>query len=267
MSANKVKKIRTQLSISQRELAERAGTSQQQIQRIEAGKITTSLTIAKAICVALGKPLEVVFPAAAKALNELRSELEATRYITDDALSKVSNGGIEADDSQWWLKVLLKRQQEPLVFAISAEDKRRLYSVVQSETDSSTLEFAVFDSKDARYALNLSEVSFCQFLFDPVHDHRALAPVEEKKEAEHNVFITMTGGGPTIGLGVDADDAESEDDPGQLANVLFMLESGASDAGDRYLIVDVDGEDAFIRAGSVALLKVALWAIGEGSDD
>lgn len=264
---NKVKKIRTQLSISQRELAERAGTSQQQIQRIEAGKITTSLTMAKAICIALGKPLEIVFPTAAKALNELRTELESTRYLTDDALSKVSSNGIEADDRQWWFKVLLKGQQEPLVFAISAADKRRLYSIVQSETDSSTLEFAIFDTADARYAVNLSEVSFCQFLFDPPTTHHAGTPVEEKAEAEHNVFITMTGGGPTIGLGVEPDSPEDEDDAGQLAHVLFMLEAGASDAGDRYLIVDEDGEDAFIRAGSTAMLQISLWALGEGSND
>ncbi|EGK4080876.1 helix-turn-helix transcriptional regulator, partial [Escherichia coli] len=35
---NKIKELRTQLSITQRELADMVGTSQQQIQRIETGK-------------------------------------------------------------------------------------------------------------------------------------------------------------------------------------------------------------------------------------
>lgn len=39
MAQNKIKQFRTQLSITQRELAEMVGTSQQQIQRIEAGKL------------------------------------------------------------------------------------------------------------------------------------------------------------------------------------------------------------------------------------
>jgi transcriptional regulator with XRE-family HTH domain len=263
--SNKVKKIRTQLSISQRELAERAGTSQQQIQRIEAGKITTSLTVAKAICIALGKPLEIVFPDAAKALNELRSELQETRYITDEALSKVSSGGIEADTRQWWFKVFLKGQQEPLLFPIDAGEKRRLYSIVQDEAEGSLVRFAVFDTAHARYAVNLSEVSFCQFLSDAPRDFGSATEAGDDEDKEHDVLITMIGGGTTIGLNVPVE--SSEEEGGQLAHILYMIEGGVPDASDRYRITDVDGEDAFIRVGSIALLQVSLWALGESGND
>lgn len=262
MNTNKIKQIRTRLSLSQRELAERVGTSQQQIQRIEVGKITTSLALANSICGALGKPLDVVFPKAAKALEGLRREVEENHILTDEALSKASRHGVEADANQWTFKVVLKGRGEPLIFAISASEKRRLYSAVQGEDSGSLVQFAVFDTEDSRIALNLSEVTFCQFLFDPLNFivEKELVPEEGKHECD--VLITMIGGGPAIQLFVDVDDTSAEDGIGQLGHVFYMMESEA-DPSDRYRIVDADGEDAFIRAGSVALLQVSLWALGE----
>ncbi|VAG28680.1 transcriptional regulator, y4mF family [Enterobacter hormaechei] len=43
MIQNNIKQLRTQLSITQRELAYMVGTSQQQIQRIETGKVAADL--------------------------------------------------------------------------------------------------------------------------------------------------------------------------------------------------------------------------------
>jgi DNA-binding XRE family transcriptional regulator len=50
MLQNNIKQLRTQLSITQRELAYMVGTSQQQIQRIETGKVAAKLGLAQAIC-------------------------------------------------------------------------------------------------------------------------------------------------------------------------------------------------------------------------
>lgn len=61
MLQNNIKQLRTQLSITQRELAFMVGTSQQQIQRIESGKVAARLGLAQAICSALDKPLNAVF--------------------------------------------------------------------------------------------------------------------------------------------------------------------------------------------------------------
>lgn len=55
MLRNNIKQLRIQLSITQRELAYMVGTSQQQIQRIETGKVAAKLGLAQAICNALGK--------------------------------------------------------------------------------------------------------------------------------------------------------------------------------------------------------------------
>lgn len=265
MSKNKVKKLRMQLGMSQRELATQAGTSQQQIQRIEAGKITTSLQTAKAISGALGKPLETVFPAAAKALASLASQIQETGYIADDALSKVADGGVEADPSMWTLKLLLKGHNEPNLFPISASEKRRLYALVQNEEEGTMVQFLVFDTTEARHAINLAEITFCQFLFDAAIGHNESHADATEAHSEHNVQILMAGGGPTLDLAVDSDDDEEE---GQLSHMLFMLESGTLEPNERVHIVDEDGEHAFIRVGSVAHIKVSLWALNSpGIDD
>lgn len=257
MSKNKVKQVRTQQKLSQRELAKLAGTSQQQIQRIEAGKITTSLETAKAICAALGKPMELVFPDAARALKELRDEMGRTRFISDTALAKVSEAGVEADPWAWYFKVYLNGRQEPFLFPISGSEKRRLYSAVQKEGDG-VLTFVVFDSATDRVAINLSEVGCCHFLREP-----GSFLSNEDSKPENTLRLTPVGGMPTIELGVDEDEPEDEDGIGQVGHVLFMLELSV-DASDRYRIIDQDGEDAFLRAGNISMLQSPLWVIGEG---
>lgn len=186
MSSNKVKYFRARLKLSQRELASLAGTSQQQVQRIEAGTITTSLELANELCKALGQPLKSVFPLAARALADLSSSMTATRTTSDKDLSEVSQAGIEADPSSWFFVAQLRGHEESMVFPILPSEKRRLYSAVQQE-GSNQLAFAVFDSGENRVAINLSELVFCQFL-------QEMFPVDaDKPKISHAVRISPVG--------------------------------------------------------------------------
>ena len=204
--------------------------------------------------------MELVFPAAAKALKDLRSEMKETHYITEDALSKVANSGIEADIAEWTFKVILKGHQEPLSFSVSPSEKRRLYSVVQGEQDCSGVPFAVFDTERHRIALNLSEVSFCQFLYEAPTTSSVATPREVSADEEGTVVVTLVGGGPKVELGVESDVWDEGGDVGQLGHIFFMLEHDP-DPGERYRIIDEEGEDGFIRTGSIALLQVDLAAL------
>ena len=93
MIQNNIKQLRTQLSITQRELAYMVGTSQQQIQRIETGKVAAKLGIAQAICSALDKPLNIVFPESDQLINDFHKK----RRKTDDDLEAIATSGIEMD--------------------------------------------------------------------------------------------------------------------------------------------------------------------------
>lgn len=266
MSKNKVRQIRLRLSLTQRELAEKAGTSQQQIQRIESGKIATNLLLAQAICSALGQPLEVVFPQAAKALLKLQEEVKATHYLTHERLSAVEKAGIEADKRTWFLKVLLTGCDEELSFGISASEHRRLYGLMQGE-DSAT-SFVVFNTARDCIALNLHEVTFHQFLYEPPTTRSiSRADNTEDEEQESDAAQLIFVGGRQITLGINLDEPDEDGYSGQLGGIFTTLDGGVIEANERFLITDDAGEDAFIRAGSLALLRVPLWALGEGEDE
>jgi len=66
---NKLKNIRTQMGLSQRELAKKAGLSPSLIAQIELGQKHPSWLTADRIAAALGVPVEIVFPRFAKRLS------------------------------------------------------------------------------------------------------------------------------------------------------------------------------------------------------
>jgi len=267
MSKNKVRQIRLRLSLTQRELAEKAGTSQQQIQRIEAGKIATNIELANSISKALGKPLEAVFPQAAKALKRLREEMAASHYLPDDEQwSVVEKAGIEADPRTWFLQVLLNGEKAVIEFQISASEQRRLYGAMQSED--SLAHFVVFDTDRDCVALNLQEVAFHQFLYEPPMTQFISSEEDTKDDDRERDSARLTFiGGHQITLGVEQDRPDGEGDPGQLGGVFTLLDGGAHEDNERFLITDDSGENAFIRVGSLAMLQVPLWALNELADE
>lgn len=263
MLQNNIKQFRTQLSITQRELAFMVGTSQQQIQRIETGKVATKLSLAQSICNALGKPLNVVFPESDRLINDFRSK----RRKTDEDLEAIALSGIEMDSGLWSVKLWLQGQQDYLLLPISAVDKRRFYYYFQERVTPDTECFFVFDSAEHRYALNMREVVFHQFLSD------GLPPIVDEEEDNYeddyfNVLITLANGGPAIPLSVEPDAPQNEevDDIGQL-NAFFETLDGEPQTTDRYMLTDEDGEDAFIRIGSIAMVRVVLDALEPVEED
>lgn len=271
---NRVQQFRKALKLSQRQLAEAVGTSQQQIQRIESGQIAARLEMAAKLCAALQKPMEIVFPGATKALKSAEKEMHTSRTLPDEAWQKLRESGIEGDPREWTFKVMLKGHNDPMFFRISTQEKSRLYGLIQEErSDSTSASFVVFDTEDRRWALNLAELDFCHFLFDvfPAGVVTDEPDVKETEEEACSVLIHFIGGGSPIALEVDVDEPDDADDTGQCGHVLYMLEM-APQHSDRYRIIDSDGEHAFIRAGSIALLSIPLAVlepleVDENDDD
>ncbi|EBP1710627.1 XRE family transcriptional regulator [Salmonella enterica subsp. enterica serovar Redba] len=263
MLQNNIKQLRTQLSITQRELAFMVGTSQQQIQRIETGKVAAKLSLAQAICNALDKPLNVVFPESDRLINDFRKKCRKT----DEDLEAIATSGIEMDSGLWTVKLWLQGYQDYLLLPISAADKRRFYYYFQEKTAPNTERFFVFDSSEYRYALNMREVVFHQFLSD------GLRPIvdEEDDACEDdyfNVHITLVNGGGEIPLCVETDAPQNEEtcEIGQL-NAFFEMLDCEPETTDRYMLTDEDGEDAFVRIGSIAMVRVALDVLEPVEDD
>ncbi len=267
---NKVKSLRTKLGLTQRQLADKVGTSQQQIQRIESEQIAARLTLAADIAAALGKPLNVVFPGALGAIAKAVEEIDTSRYLpSDEELNRIQQTGVEFDSSQHCLKVWLRGHDEAIYFPLSPQEKRRLFQAVQGEmADSELTSFVVFDSWDKRIAINLAELSACQFLFEPMAgaSEPDSSSVSESLDSQR-VFAFQGGASTPITFEpeVDRPEPDDEDGLGEFGDIFFRLQLNP-EPSQRLHFQDEDGESVFLRVGSLALLSVPLWVVEPDSD-
>jgi DNA-binding XRE family transcriptional regulator len=265
----RIKQLREKLKLSQQALAKKAGTSQQEIQRIESGRSAARLELAKAIADALGKPFDKVFPSASKLLVKMYEDMEKTPYLpSSETYDEINAHGIEADPAEHTLRCLFKGHDEPFLFRVSGATKRRLYRAIQLEgaNTGNTLPIVVFDSDSARLAINLSELEFCQFLFDA--PGQVVNETDEEREGRNSVQVYFRGSAKPYYFSVDQDEPTDEDmdEMGQFADIFYHLDVYVED-GERYCFRDQDGEDVFIRAQSIAMLSVPLWVLEPNSDE
>src|SRR5258705_10169790 len=112
---NRIWHLRKARDLTQRVLAEKVGTSQQQIQRIEAGVIAVRLDLAVKIANALGTRLGDVFPKLAKA-EKKRGRRKAPAAQVNQELS---NAGIDPDPRHWTVK-FFTRDGRVFLYGISS---------------------------------------------------------------------------------------------------------------------------------------------------
>lgn len=250
---NRIKAIRTKLGLTQRQLAERAGTSQQQIQRVESGAVAARLDLAGRISAALGESMEKLFPKSSRAVEKFRGEQEPGYMPSSESYSQVAETGVELDPRVWTLLLQLRGHAHPLPFVVEPNEKRRLFTAVQGESDGTLTDFVVFDTTTHRVAVNLQHLICCQFLFDPP----GILVVKEKPsgdEEEHeetfNARVIFAGLADVRLLNVEYGDDE-------IQEVFDTFESSPL-PHERVHFVDSDGESVFLRASDVALLEVEL---------
>ena len=260
--ANRIRVLRKSIGLSQAELAKKARTSQQQIQRIEAGVQSARFDLVTRICEALGAPLEQVFPRAAKVLARSRKKIPEKQEHAFE--TELDGAGIDIDPARWFLKFRL-RGSDTRMLSISGPEKMRLLSALDPVDPSRR--FLIFDSDDRRIAVNREHLLFCQFLFesgsaDMVELDRAEKAEEPEADDLQIQFVDRTE--PQC-FGVHADEAELSDDDvpersQELQHMLFMMET-PSESHDVFHFDDVDGETVFFRGADVAMLSLPLWAV------
>jgi DNA-binding XRE family transcriptional regulator len=265
--SNRVKLLRKQLGLTQRQLANQAGISQQQIQRIEAGLSTAKLDTATKICEALGKPMNTVFPGSTNAIMKVIGEMETSRYLpSKEDRDTIRATGIELDPCVWKCKVWMAGHSNYFLFSISSQVHDRLFSAVQGEASSEdSMSFVVFDTETHRVAINLAELACCQFLFDPL-THISVEKSVDEDERDHSVEIFLIGSTEPLEFDVDTEDPDEEDGLGQMGHIFYMLDT-STPPDYRFHFDDSDGESAFIRSGNIAMLKVPLKVLESDLED
>jgi transcriptional regulator with XRE-family HTH domain len=252
MAKNRILQLRKSRGLTQRALAELAGTSQQQVQRIEAGVQGVRLELATRMAEALGCHLADIFPALAP---ERKKSLKDSRYVLSH--SKLTDAGIDPDPNHWTAK-LFAHDGRVFLYRIASDEKDRLEKIF-GRVDNGMVAFATMTHW---VAVNRAKVAAAQFLFD-----RGLLPEEDASERPELKLHLISAEEP-ITFGVVPDDrALDEDEDGassQLQRMFFELEMGLED--QVVLFDDEDNERVYIRPTEILALEVpieccepALW--------
>lgn len=247
---NRIHEKRAALGLSQRALAKATGTSQQQIQRIEAGVQAVRIDLAARIAGALNSSLAEVFP---KIQKELNSKKGRSRKFAQPPLSRelLAEAGIEADPRQWTLRIGFEDGRE-VDYWVSAAEKERVSSIIWD----ATFDFFAFDTDTKRVAANRSKINYAHFLFD-------LGVIRKEQEEEsYKVVVNFVGTKESVVYGVEPDDADSEEDGegfrSQLQNLFFDMDGRDADDDEIVWFDDEDGERVYLRTKQILFMEVPL---------
>ena len=259
MAENKIKQLRSKKGMTQRQLAEAAETSQQQIQRIESGVQAARLDIALRISAALEVPMDKVFPATKKVLRKSASKGNSIDDLLRDeqALEELSDSGIEASGEIHTIKFMLRNGFMGF-HEISGKERKRLWAAVQRVDGFDN--FVVYDTSEERVAINLNHLVFAQFLFDP-----ASMTSEDREGATDNLRVYTSAQREPLEFNIepdtadmiDVDEGNASEEAAQLQSLMFFVEMSLEEK-DIFTFVDEDGERAFLRAGDVSMITVPL---------
>lgn len=269
MPVNHVKKLREKHGLTQLALAEKAITSQQQIQRIERGQLTR-LDTAIRIAAALGRPVEAVFPAMKAALKKLTIG-DPKKLLEDEKLkAEFDEAGIDPEPITWRFRFVLDTGLQREV-EVSSKVKSRLWDQLQE----SERYYVVFDGFDERIAINVKRLALWQFLFDPGSTVIEFGDGSENKEAgrqepDPDMKIWLGDNKEPWPLFLEGDYVDFADgqESGSEIQELFDDFDNCFLKDELFHVEDVDGETAFFRAKHAAMITVKLAVVRpELSDD
>jgi transcriptional regulator with XRE-family HTH domain len=246
MAKNLLSQVRKSRGLTQRALAELAGTSQQQIQRIEAGTVSIRLELASTICSALNRELGEIFPALAvpKTRKKPRQHLVRREQLLE--------AGIDPDPAFWTVKFFSQDGRE-FLFYVPSDEKARLERIVRSGAGG----FVVFSTHTHQVALNLGKFAATQFLFDfGIVD----SPQEDSDDGfKLNLHLINTKDPIVFDVEPDRKSLDEDDDGSlsQLQNMFYYLEMDLEE-DEVVEFDDVDGETVYLRRSAMLFLEVPL---------
>lgn len=254
---NNIKKLRSSLGMTQAELAKKAGTSQQQVQRMEAGVQAAKLELAVKIARALDASLKEVFPKL-----QLKAIEKAKTAAFEDQPEKLeaafATGGLDADPAAWTLRLVLT-DGELHLFRVEASDRKRI--AANLETTEPVGHYLVFDDATHRIAVRRSHIAFGQLCFDFHVAEDTNGDVAQPDPRLGPVQLFFSKSSEPFELEVDGDEvndmeAAERDEDWQLNALFFDLEVG--DQENVLQLVDEDGETAYIPTQNLLMIKVPL---------
>jgi transcriptional regulator with XRE-family HTH domain len=257
--SNRIRQLRKKKGLSQKQLADAAKTSQQQIQRIEVGLQNARFDLAVRICAALEATLPEVFPTTEQSLKRFSRKGKKLSDVLDDraTMRGLEEAGIDMDAVERTFQYRLRGGAEGEL-TISAASYSNLWSFVQVEPSG----FAVFNTGARKYAINLNHLLFCHFLHDPP-DQLSENPITDEDESIEVEFV-LSDSSKVYKIDVAPDRGSIADNDGTNWGDVQLQElfvSATSDPIERFMLVDIDDETVFFRPQDVAMFSAPLSSV------
>ncbi len=251
---NRIQVLRKKKGLSQKQLAELVGTSQQQIQRIEVGKQVVNFYLAMRVCKALEVPMQVVFPQTKEAITLSQKKGETPTEMLDEVAfrERIEKAGLYLESDLWVFRFRLRGGLER-EWPLSGPEKNRLWYAVQRAGDNP---FTVFESEDVQVILNLNHLIYCHFLYAAAFE----SPSEGTGESTVSVYLAASS--EPLYFDVEPDDPAPEnweEDEGQFRYLVSQAELILEDdTKEVFHFMDDEGEMAFFRAQDIAMITIPL---------
>jgi transcriptional regulator with XRE-family HTH domain len=261
MAKNRLAQLRKSRGLTQRALAELAGTSQQQVQRIEAGVHGVRLELATKIASALGGELSEIFPSLG---TVERRGLAGSRYVNQHA--KLAAVGLDPDPNHWTVRFFCS-DGRLFDYEVPSAEKDRLEKIFAGVGSG----IIAFEATSRWVAVNQGKIAAVQFLFD--HG----ISTEDVEEENLELKLHLVGAKEPIIFGVEPDTRLQDDDEdgssSELQRLFFYLEMNLED--EIVSFYDEDRERVYIKPTEILIIEVptvccvpALWdAEIEGSTE
>ena len=258
---NTIRKYRHQLNLTQKDLADRLGTTRQHIQRIEVGEYV-KLDFALRICAVLKQAIEVIFPPTKGAIALLQKKgLNGTSRPHPEADRFMEEAGIDVDPADWTVEFQLRNGLKG-VWNLSWQEANRL---VRRAQDAENV-FFCSQSRMIAFAVNLQHLCFFHVRFGI----NEAAEKEVERNGEVLVYLLDSPKPLVFNAGPDPEPPETiSEDEGTFRNLLYDLEMMEKDSRVDPVIAfeDLDGEHAFFRTEQVALIAIPLEIIHPEMED
>ena len=262
MAKNLVRSHRRACGFTQRELAKKAGTSHQQIQAIEAYDKSLRLDLALRICVALGQPVEAVFPAMENAAALIGRAADPAQVFTKSVefSALVKWAGLLPTTNAVETLYCRMRGGHTLQIQMDAEERARVWRAMQSTKGD--YGFVLVDSIDGcRYAINLQHLLVWKWL-----DARQQSAVTVSRgPGSTGVRLWLVDGGEPLEYEVTEDEPNlDEEHVGQLWDLFSFLQDPDHEARHlgRQDFIDRHGEHVFFHKADAVMVAAPLALIG-----
>lgn len=252
---NKIKALRKKLNMTQAELAKKAKTSQQQVQRIESGAQLTRLDLAKRIAEALGTKLELAFPQIVPPLKKLQRSKDPSPD-NDDLRKSFADSGIDLDPRVWSVHLRFRNGLER-EYVVDSTTQSRLWSHLQRNEG----QYVSFDTPQLGVAVNTKQLARWQFLFDPPSENidaveDCSASYEDTAGFPMAIWFNDSQTPEIHQVEPDEDEMDGDTDTGaDFQGLLFDL-AHMIDDDDLQHFEDTDGESVFFVGGAVTLVEI-----------